>query len=187
MKSTKYNAQVKQPYLPCVDNKQLLVKCLKNSPVNLVSIDPKLGEASLRFWAEACEEAHKPIFLRLSSSNQLSKQGSQPWRWLQQTIEWITALVLLVLVSPLILGLIVLTQVYSPESLFAYEWYVGEQGKLFRAIKFHTTANHNITPLGYWMCKYGLEGLPQLWNVLRGEMSLIDSCCYTLEDAVQLV
>lgn len=186
VKSTKSNTQVQQPYLPSVDNKQLLVKCLKNSPVHLVSIDPKLGEASLRFWAEACEQAHKPIFLRLSSSNQLSKQVKQPWSWLQQIIEWIIALVLLVLVSPLILGLVVLTQIYSPESLFAYEWYVGKRGKLFRVIKFHTTANQNITPLGYLMCKYGVESLPQLWNVLRGEMSLIDSCAYTLEDAVQL-
>lgn len=182
----KYSAEEKQPYLPSLDNEQLLVKCLKNSPVKLVSIDPKLGEAAIRFWAEACKQAHKPTFFRTSSSNQLFKQSSQPLGWLQRTIDWIIALVLLVLISPIMLGLIVLTQVYSPKSLFAYEWYVGEQGKLFKAIKFHTTANHNITPLGRWMCKYGLETLPQLLNVLRGEMSLISSCCWTLEDAIQL-
>ncbi|RCJ29594.1 sugar transferase [Nostoc minutum NIES-26] len=182
----KSSTEEKQPYLPSLDNEQLLVECLKHSPVKLVSIDPKLGEASLRFWARACEQAHKPTFLRTSSGNQLFKQSSQPLGWLQHTIDWIIALVLLLLVSPLMLGLVVLTQVYSPKSLFSYEWYVGEQGKLFRAIKFHTTANHNITPLGHWMCKYGLDGLPQLLNVLRSEMSLMSSRCWTLEDAIQL-
>ncbi|MEH2456689.1 heterocyst development glycosyltransferase HepC [Nostoc sp.] len=172
--------RVKQPYLPSLDSKRSLVECLEHSPVNLVSIDPKLGEALLRFWAEACEEAQKPIFLSIPARNKLPKQP------LQRLIDWIAALVLLLLVSPVMLGLIVLMQLYSPGSFFCREWRVGERGKLFRAMRFCTTTKHNITPLGCWMHKYSLDNLPQLLNVLRGDISLTGSCCWTLEDAVQL-
>jgi vacuolar-type H+-ATPase subunit F/Vma7 len=176
-------AGVKQPYLPSLDSKRSLVECLQHSPVNLVSIDPKLGEPMLRFWAEACEEAQKPIFISIPAANKLA---NQPWRQLQRLIDGIVAFLLLLLVSPIMLGLIVLMQVYSPESLFCREWRVGEQGKLFRTIKFCTTTKHNITPLGRWMHKYGVDNLPQLFNVLRGDISLTGSGCWTLEDAIQL-
>ncbi|WP_375498809.1 heterocyst development glycosyltransferase HepC [uncultured Nostoc sp.] len=172
--------RVKQPYLPSLNSKRSLVECLEHSPVSLVSIDPKLGEALLRFWADACEEAQKPIFLSISASNKLP---NQPFRQVQRLIDWIAALVLLLLVSPVMLGLVVLMQVYSPGSVFCREWRVGERGKLFRAMRFRT---QNTTPLGRWMGKSSLNNLPQLFNVLRGDMSLTGSRCWTLEDAVQL-
>ncbi len=179
----KLPGRIKQPYLPSLNSERSLVKCLQHSPVTLVSIDPKLGEPLLRFWADACEQAHKPIFLRIPASNKLPKQANQ---FLQRLIDWIAALILLILISPIILGLVMLMQVYSPGSLFCREWRVGERGKLFRAIRFCTTVKHNITPLGHWMHKYGLDNLPRLLNVLRGDMSLTGSCCWTLEDAIQL-
>ncbi|MCC5652727.1 sugar transferase [Nostoc sp. XA013] len=172
--------QVKQPYLPALNSKRSLVECLQHSPVSLVSIDPKLGEALLRFWADACEEAQKPIFLSIPASKKLP---NQPFRQLQRLIDWIVAFVLLLLVSPVMLGLIVLMQVYSPGSLFCHEWRVGGRGKLFRVMRFHT---QNTTPLERWMGKYSLDNLPQLFNVLRGDMSLTGFRCWTLEDAVQI-
>lgn len=174
--------RVKQPYLASLYNEELLVECLKHSPVRLVSIDAKLGEAWLKFWAQACEQANKPIFLRLPSGNQRLKQGKP----LQRVIDWILALMLLVFVSPVMLGLVLLMQVYSPGSIFSYEWLVGEQGKLFRAFQFRTTEAHNITPLGRWMGKYNLHNLPQLLNVVQGDRGLVRSHCWTLADVVQL-
>ncbi|MCC5631527.1 sugar transferase [Nostoc sphaeroides CHAB 2801] len=168
---------VKQPYLPSLNSKRSLVECLQHSPVSLVSIDPKLGEALLRFWADACEEAEKPIFLSIAASNKLSNQPF--WR----LIDWIAALVLLLLVSPVMLGLVVFMQVYSPGAVFCHEWRVGERGKLFRTMRFRT---QNTTPLGRWIGKFSLDNLPLLFNVLRGDMNLTGSRCWTLEDAVQL-
>lgn len=177
---------LQQPYLPALDNEQLLVECLKHSPVNLVTIDPQLGSAALRFWADACEQANKPIFLRLPFRNQLPKSSNQIFRAIQRVIDWCLALFLLLLLSPLIAGLIILVWFQSPELMFSREWHIGEKGRLFRAFKFSTTTKHNITPLNLWMRKYGLDNLPKLFNILRGEMSLIKYHSLSLEDAVKL-
>lgn len=208
--------QVLQPYLPSLNKEQSLVKCLEHSPVSLVRIDPKLGEYWLKVWASACEQASKPIFLRIPSAEHLSKQGS-PWRSLQRLFDWIVALVFLLAVSPVMLILVLLMRVYSPGTFFEREWRVGKRGKLFRAIKFRTTAvnkktledkamsdssplcvyacannfylteeEQNVTRLGHWMRKYNIDNLPQLFNVLQGEMSLVGPRCWTLEEAVRL-
>lgn len=62
---------------------------------------------------------------------------------------------------------------------------VGKDGKLFTMVKFRTmTVNHSgstvsvagesrITPLGATLRKYKLDELPELWNVLKGDMSFV--------------
>lgn len=62
---------------------------------------------------------------------------------------------------------------------------VGKDAKIFRLVKFRTMIeNHSggvitvkgdqrITPLGAWLRKYKLDELPELWNVLKGDMSFV--------------
>lgn len=187
----KSSGKLKQPYLPALYSEQSLVECLKHSPINLVRIDPKLGEARLKFWADACEQANKSIFLGIPSTDKQQQQAISILKWFKRPIDWITALILLLAASPVMFGLILLMRVYSPGSLFSHEWRVGERGKLFQVIKFRTTTDNkkilgDTTPLGRWMRKYSLENLPKLFNVLRGEMSLFGPPCSTLSDAVRL-
>jgi hypothetical protein len=174
-----------QPYLPALDNQQLLIECLKNSPIDLVTIDAELGKSVLNFWAEACEQADKPIFLRIPSGSKLFKRSRHGAIWLQ-FIDRVIAGVLLLLAIPIMAILIMLMQIYSPKSIFTREWRVGEKGKLFRAIKFAIPHQQSNQVLGRWLRKSGVEHLPKLWNVLRGDMSLIGSRCWTLEDAMSL-
>jgi lipopolysaccharide/colanic/teichoic acid biosynthesis glycosyltransferase len=106
------------------------------------------------------------------------------------------------------LGLMLLIRICSPGPVFFRQWRIGERGKLFRIIKFRTMivdaeklhhqvmANQKglhkreddprITPLGRWMRKYSLDELPQLVNVLRGEMSLVGPRPWALYDAVRI-
>lgn len=178
----KCSHKVKQPYLPSLNDEKLLVNCLKHSSINLVNIDGKLGETLLRFWAEACQKAHKPIFLSRSTHCKLTKSG----KWFWKLINWLLAFVLLLLTSPMMLVLVMLIRNKSSEPLLTYEWCVGEKGKLFRAIKFSTISQCDSKILEFLLNKSGLYHLPKLWNVLRGEMSLTGSNCWTLEDAARL-
>jgi lipopolysaccharide/colanic/teichoic acid biosynthesis glycosyltransferase len=185
-----------QPCLPALDRLESLVECLKRSPVSLVRIDPRLGEAKLRLWVDACQKAGKPIFMSIPSVQKLPEQV-MPLKCLKFAIEWLAAFILLFLTSPVILALMAVMLVYSKGALFEREWHVGERGKLFQVVKFRTTdvtirtslsesEGEKVTPIGSWMRKYGLDNLPQLLNVLRAQMHLTGRRSWKLEDAIFL-
>lgn len=200
--------QVNAPYLPALENPQQLVECLKHSPVEIVSLTPEIGEAKLTFWANACEQAGKMMFIRVPSTPELpNKKAGIRWS-LKRFIDRGTAALLLLLLSPVLLGLALLIMVRSPGPVFFTQWRVGERGKLFRILKFRTmgvgaehlhhqvmgqqtglhkhTNDPRVTPLGRWMRKYSLDELPQLLNVLRGEMSFVGPRPWALYDAVRI-
>jgi hypothetical protein len=184
--------QSQQPYMSAFESEQQLVDCLKHSSVQLVCLDPTLGEVALQHWADACKQANKSVFLRGRVALKLSshsRKQSQVDRQLKQLIDWIVAFLLLIVLSPVILATAILIYLYSPEPIFSRQWHIGTRGKFFPLLKFGTTLvddDSRTTPLGRWICKYNLDELPQLLNVLRGEISLIDlSESLTVSEAVE--
>jgi lipopolysaccharide/colanic/teichoic acid biosynthesis glycosyltransferase len=99
----------------------------------------------------------------------------------------VLAAVGLILLLPLMAVIALLIKLDSPGSvLFAHER-VGRHGRKFKVLKFRTmvqdapklggaiTAGHDprITRIGRLLRLTKLDELPQLWNVLKGEMSLV--------------
>ena len=183
--------QDKQPYISAFESEQQVVECLKQSPVRLVRLDPNLGQAVLKRWADACEKANKSVFIRGSVAQKLSRmtrRQSQFSQQLKQLIYWIVAFLLLIVLSPVMLATAILMCIYSPGAIFSRQWHIGSQGKLFRLLKFRTTVvndDFRSAWLVRLMYKYNVDKLPQLLNVLRGEISLMDSHPLTLAEAAR--
>jgi lipopolysaccharide/colanic/teichoic acid biosynthesis glycosyltransferase len=185
-----------------------LVDCLRRSPIELVKLDLNLEEEDLRCWANACAESGKLAFLRLRSDASLPHK-THAWAWkFKRVFDWLAALFLLIVLSPVLVGLALLIILDSPGSIFYQQWRVGKRGKLFKIIKFRTMVvgadrlHHQLishqeelyklkddprcTTLGRWLNKYNLDELPQLINILRGEMSLVGPRPCALDDAVRI-
>ncbi|MGB6300189.1 MAG: heterocyst development glycosyltransferase HepC [Rivularia sp. (in: cyanobacteria)] len=181
---------VKQPCMPLLDTYESLKECLQHSSVNLVRIDPKLGEEKVKLWADAAAWASKPIYLQIATDRKQSKPNSYFLSWIKRFCFGAIAMLVLLVASPLMLLLAALMKIDAQAPIFERSWYVGERGRLFKLIKFSTASVNQkeqaTTQLRKLMCKYGLNNLPQLLNVIRGEMGLFGSRCWTLEDAVRL-
>jgi lipopolysaccharide/colanic/teichoic acid biosynthesis glycosyltransferase len=194
--------------LPPLNRRMWIIDCLQRSPVKLIKLDLALGEEQLRFWAEAGALANKPAYLRLKSSPHMPAQR-RPLRWLmKRSCDWLAALGILLVLSPMMVLIALLIQLTMPGPIFFQQWRVGENGKLFRIIKFRSMQvnaeqehhrlmadqaglhkliqDPRVTPLGRWMRRYSIDELPQLLNVLRGEMSLVGPRPWALYDALRV-
>ena len=97
------------------------------------------------------------------------------------------AFISLILLSPLFLYVALRVRFTSKGSIFYSQERIGYKGKAFRMFKFRSmyvdaekngpmlSSDHDprITPWGKTMRKWRLDELPQLWNILVGEMSLV--------------
>ncbi len=131
----------------------------------------------MKIWATACKHAQKAIFLRAGTAQK--QPYLYPFRWrLKRTCDFFAAVILLLVLSPVILGLIAWQGVKSPQSpVFIRPWRVGKRGQLFQLLKFDSLATVHHA---YW------QNLPQLFNVLRGEMSLVGARPWTLIEVTYL-
>ena len=106
---------------------------------------------------------------------------------LRRTIDLLAALVGLVLLSPILILLGLAVKLTSKGPVLHRARRVGKDGKEFHLLKFRTMvvgadkmgpgitvdADPRVTPLGRWLRSHRLDELPQLWNVLVGNMGLV--------------
>lgn len=96
------------------------------------------------------------------------------------------SLVGLIILSPVLLGVAILIRVKMPDGPVLFKQKrVGKEGKLFTMVKFRSMSvahggssvsvagESRITPLGAKLRKYKIDELPELWNVLKGDMSFV--------------
>lgn len=144
----------------------------------------------------AAAETNGPTILRMRRERHtipLHPRTVQPLRhhWYMQikgVIDWVLAALLILPALPLVLLSALLVRLTSRGPVFYTQTRVGKNGKPFTIIKIRTMYHNceaisgarwcvpgdpRITPVGYVLRKTHLDELPQLLNVLRGEMSLI--------------
>lgn len=106
---------------------------------------------------------------------------------LKRGFDILAALLALVVLAPLLLILALLVALGSPGGAFFRQVRVGKGGREFRLLKFRTMRpgsesqgqitvggrDPRITRIGYLLRKTKLDELPQLLNIVRGDMSIV--------------
>lgn len=139
--------------------------------------------------ASVYEAATAKVSLEHAHAGWLSAlfNGNLGYLPLKRAIDILFVLLSLPIVIPLCLVIALLIRVDSGGPVLFWQDRVGQGGRVFRLVKFRTMrvdAERNgaqfarpdddrVTRVGRVLRKYRLDELPQLWNVLKGEMSLI--------------
>ena len=126
----------------------------------------------------------------------------------KRVFDILGALIALVLLAPVFLGIAALTKLDSSGPIFFRQLRIGKRGRCFPLLKFRSMyvnadarlesvlqeddelraeyekyhklrKDPRVTCLGRVLRRYSLDELPQLWNVLKGDMSLIGPRAYT--------
>lgn len=127
--------------------------------------------------------------------------------FLKRTVDALSATLALVFTSPLLSIIALVIKLESPGPALYRAERVGIKGRRFCCYKFRTMSadadkikealrarnerqgpffkmadDPRITRVGRWLRRYSLDELPQLWNVVRGEMSLVGPRPHPLDD-----
>ena len=105
--------------------------------------------------------------------------------YLKRTIDFIVSLIVLVLIIPILLIATLFLAIANHGKPLFFQIRPGKNEKLFKIIKFKTMTDGKdkkgnllpdalrLTKIGVFVRKTSLDEIPQLFNVLKGEMSLI--------------
>jgi lipopolysaccharide/colanic/teichoic acid biosynthesis glycosyltransferase len=103
----------------------------------------------------------------------------------KRTLDLVLAISLLAITWPALLGISILIRTSYGRPVLFRQWRPGLDGRPFRLVKFRTMKDahdqsgkplpdsERLTRLGRFLRATSLDELPELWNVLRGEMSLV--------------
>ena len=104
----------------------------------------------------------------------------------KRTFDFCSSLIGLLVLLPLLILFSIAIKISSSGPVFFSQKRVGKDGKLFTLIKFRSMTveqdnsstatargDARITKFGEFLRKYKLDELPELWNVIKGEMSLV--------------
>jgi exopolysaccharide biosynthesis polyprenyl glycosylphosphotransferase len=157
-----------------------------------VLIDLKLRGVRVESAAESFERASRKIWLEgLSTEGLIFANGFCPpaiYLVVKRMVDIVLSVALLTITAPLMAAIAVVIKLETPGAAIFSQERVGFLGRRFTVYKFRSMrqdaerktgpiwakeADDRITRVGAFIRKCRLDELPQMWNVLRGEMSFI--------------
>ena len=126
------------------------------------------------------------------------------WLTIKYALDFVFSGILLIVFAPVMVLVALAIRIETGRPVLFVQDRVGQNGRHFRVFKFRSMYNrsdssqarwasdedHRITRVGRFIRKFRLDELPQLFNVLRGEMSLVGPrpeqpyFCHVLESQV---
>lgn len=115
----------------------------------------------------------------------LPAEEAGPRHGLPRGVEAVLAGTGLIFLSPLLLLAAAAVAFSSPGPVLFRQERIGRDGRPFTLLKLRTmregaaglqltaAGDPRITPVGRWLRRFKLDEMPQLWNVMRGDMSLV--------------
>jgi exopolysaccharide biosynthesis polyprenyl glycosylphosphotransferase len=155
-----------------------------------------------RVQLEFLPAAYTRIYLEKFREVQLLSLSSAPdselHLFFKRVFDIALSAVSLAVLSPLLAGIAAMIRITSPGPVLFQQTRCGLGGRRFTLYKFRSMINNaeqlraelhqlneldgpvfkmsddpRITPVGRWLRRFSLDELPQLWNILRGEMSFV--------------
>lgn len=106
---------------------------------------------------------------------------------MKRIFDVVVASALLIILAPLTLVVAVIVKITSKGPVLYWSDRIGRENFIFKMPKFRTMctdapalpthlmtdANHYLTPVGPFLRRTSLDEIPQLWSILRGDMSFV--------------
>jgi len=163
------------------DELRALVQQLKQQPLKIYLMPGPFG---LEGWGAAWRDSQALPGLNLLPL--VDKPISEMSLFVKSAVDRFSALLLLIILAPVMLACAAGIRLSGPGPILFRQKRIGYKGREFMIFKFRTmfvserpheklTSRHDprIFPFGTLLRKTSLDELPQLFNVLRGEMSLV--------------
>ena len=157
-----------------------VIRSCENADVDMYVV-PRFFELGLQAAARDVDMVWGYPLVRLRRSTMRSSS-----RWLKRALDSAVSATLLLLAAPIFGVLALAVKLTSPGPVYFRQRRIGKNGREVEILKFRSMrvnsesdtqwsvdADARVTKLGAFMRKTSLDELPQLWNVLRGDMSLV--------------
>jgi lipopolysaccharide/colanic/teichoic acid biosynthesis glycosyltransferase len=139
---------------------------LTGQPGLPVPVAPRITRAAFDAATRA-DAAHVPSTGALGRGRLLSRAA-------KRAVDIVAALFGLAISLPIVVLLALIIRLDSKGSVLHRQTRVGRDGRLFQLVKLRSMHDGSrVTRIGRFLRPMGLDELPQLWNVLTGDMSVV--------------
>ena len=94
-------------------------------------------------------------------------------KFFKRILDIIISLIAIIVLSPIFLIISLIILIFDGRPVFFSQDRTGKDGNNFKIYKFRTMVDRKVTKVGRLLRMFSLDELPQLVNVLKGDMSLI--------------